>query len=43
LSNEELVIVNGWHILLAKEAIDNHCFSFSHEKGPLNQGNPSLI
>jgi hypothetical protein len=33
-SQEELIIINGWSMLLGESAVDNHSFSFHHEKGP---------
>lgn len=38
MSVEELIIVNGWNMLLAKSAVENHGFSFHHEKGPKERG-----
>jgi hypothetical protein len=34
MSGEELIILNGWNMLLGKSAVENHSFSFHHEKGP---------
>ena len=33
-SQEELIVINGWSMLLGENAVDNHSFSFHHEKGP---------
>jgi hypothetical protein len=38
LSSEGLIISDGWHILLAQNAIGNNTFSFNHDVGPKNRG-----
>lgn len=34
MSDEELVVINGWHMIVGQNCIENHSFSFHHEKGP---------
>ena len=43
LSSEELIIVNGWNLLLGQAAVENNSFSFYHEKGPKNRGISLLL
>ncbi len=33
LSEESLIIMDGWHLLLGKDAIENHSFSYNHTEG----------
>ncbi len=42
LSQEELIVIDGWNMLLGQNAVDNHVFSFYHEKGPHDRGSSFL-